>query len=915
MAIFGIKTRQEKELEQLRQQLNQQRSLISSLSQEQYLSRAPGDFGFGDSFDSLDFGQGGGYGRYLATSDDVYSCIKLRSDAVSSVQIKLYQKNKVGGKTEKKEINDNPILTLLSIVNSRWTFRRLISFTEQALCLYGRAYWLLEKPFKGMPTEIWWVHPSYLTPVPASDGRELAGYTYKDDKNRKKDYKPNQVIAFDFPNMENQWTGLSPIDVLRLGLDARSAMDRYNKSFFENYGAPAVALETDKTVALPEQAAMLRSFEKVTRGASKAHSTVFLTEGTKANLLSMSQKDMEFIQGQQIHLHRVCRVYGIPPTLVGDLEHATLSNVAEYEKAFWKRTVIPSLHTYEDVLNEFLLPFFVPPTQADNYSLEFATNEIEIMQANELDAENVELVRWQKYEIQVKSGVVKPNEIREKEGMKPLPELDQPIPAPGQQPGQLPPPGQPAGALPAPSGQPTASTFDMEEFLNTPNVFDAEEPEDVGDGEEEDTAVPVEAGYNPHALAVVRTKVKNPGSRGGKFWYDDNGEVQYGPPPKGKTAKTPKGWRAENRRNATADLKSATGKYPTTSDELSALGWEAFGPNDGQSPDFGQDKNAALDQALQNAKDNPQSMFVVLKIDGSYVIASKLLKEIPKQEPAKKKKPDPNEDVTVNVGGGKKKQPKEEAPNAAKSFLENRPTVKLYSQPKEPSQTIELVPDPTAVYWLAFTEKTAPVEESFIRAFKGWLQPIENEVLAALRAWGSLDNALNQSRLMGNAKSRFLPPMEEGVLAGADLACSVLGPASKPGRVTNPVVELLKEFTACLVYEIRETAQSFTSLIEAKAKFNDWKDNLSRTIAEIEATKSANAGLLETYKANGIKTKMWVTQLNTRMNDAHRELHGQIIPIDKSFSLNGEMAAHPGQSSLPDWQMPRCRCVIAPGNE
>jgi hypothetical protein len=41
-------------------------------------------------------------------------------------------------------------------------------------------------------------------------------------------------------------------------------------------------------------------------------------------------------------------------------------------------------------------------------------------------------VKWKTYQIQTLSGIVKKNEVREKEGMKPLPELDQepqPLPA------------------------------------------------------------------------------------------------------------------------------------------------------------------------------------------------------------------------------------------------------------------------------------------------------------------------------------------------------------------------------------------------------------------------------------------------------------------------------------------------------
>jgi HK97 family phage portal protein len=784
MGIFGIKTKQDRQIEQLQEQLGQQKSLISNLAQENFLTRAPGDPLVDLSpwvGSDVGFPLGGHEGRYYATSEDVYSCVRLRSDALASVKVKLYQSVRVAGKQEKKEIPDHPVLTLLTKVNPRWTFRRLLYFTEQSLCLYGRNYWLLEKPFRGMPTEIWWLHPAQVAPVTVNDGRDLIGYIYTDEKGTKKSYKPEQIIPFDYPYIENQWRGMSPVDVLRLGLDTRRAMDRYNKAFFENSGAPGVALESDKSVSPQDAASIIRSFEKITRGVDKAHSTVILADGLKAKLLAMPHKDMEFLQGQQVSLHRVGRVYGISPTLLGDLMHATLANVAEYEQSFWSRTMLPALQAYQDVLDEYLLPFFFPAEHVGEYCLEFDTSDIKVLQEDEKKQEEVELIRWQKYQIQVVSGIVKKNEVREKEGMKPLPELDQPVLDPSQaqvaQPPQLDKPKQqPVAALPAPADNQTQAK-----------------------------------GY---AAPVAN-----------HFHLTLNG--------------------------------TAFDKRPT----------------------------------------------VKLSENGHVLVA-------------------------------------QAAP------------VKISQSTNQAQQTtIELVPDPTAVYWYAFVEKGAPVEDDFIRAFKGWLQPIENEVVDALRANKSLSSwakssdleryeitrglmddlkqALNPERLIKNALNRFAGAVERGVQAGVSLASEVLGEGAKEvtaDTVKEVAFKLAKEMAGHIT---KTTVNDLTELVkqgvndgkviaeiirEVKEKFAGWKEGRASMIAVTETTRASNAGVVTTLETSEVKTKMWVTQLDGRVRDAHKDAHGQVVDVGEKFSVGGYKMRYPGDEDAPADLTVRCRCVVAPGN-
>lgn len=396
------------------------------------------------------YGMGGGiysepipeWGRYLSSSEASYACTKLRAEAVSSVPIALYKKKigKDSGKEELDRVTDHPVLSLLKHVNPHWTFSRLMAFHEHAMCSYGQSFWALEEPARGMPTEIWWLHPARLTPR-LSAGKYIVGWDYQaGNTGRRVFYKPNEIVPFISPNIENEFQGLSPFEVLKGTMDGQAFMDRYNAAFFRNYGAPAVTLETEQPVDPSEAAGFLRGFEKSTRGVDKAYSTALLPKGLKANVISETPKDSQFNEGSLNNLYRICRVLGVPPTLVAVMGVATYNNVSTYEAAFWKHTNIPSLRFYEDILNEYVLPLFFPASQLDQYVLKYDTSGVEVLQEDQKAKNDSDLVKWQTYNLQTASGIVKKNEVREKEGMKPLPELDQePDPQqlqPGQQSGQ-----------------------------------------------------------------------------------------------------------------------------------------------------------------------------------------------------------------------------------------------------------------------------------------------------------------------------------------------------------------------------------------------------------------------------------------------------------------------------------------------
>ena len=130
------------------------------------------------------------------------------------------------------------------------------------------------------------------------------------------------------------------------------------------------------------------------------------------------------------------------------------------------------------------------------------------------------------------------------------------------------------------------------------------------------------------------------GSRGGKYWINKKGNIEYGPPPSGVRARTPEQWQAHARTLAKQQLGGIK-----SADDLKKLddSWEigVSGPNSSESGGynhFGSGKgghDAAIASATKDAADHPDLTYVVTKIDGNYVVGAKATKDLMKDSPDK----------------------------------------------------------------------------------------------------------------------------------------------------------------------------------------------------------------------------------------------------------------------------------------
>lgn len=295
------------------------------------------------------------YGDYLATSNDIYSVVALRARMMGSLRLKFFS----GDESDKTELPKSPAANLWKYVNPFWTAPRLARMDEMSMGTWGQTVHAVERR-RGQPEEIWWVKPSRFKPVPDSTGY-IKGYLYESVSGEQIAFRPEEITWYRYPNPLDEFAPLSPLAAARLAADTSAAMQQSNQRLFKQglQIAGLIVPPADKVTFSEAQADDLElQLAKRFSGSQNAHRWAVLRYEAKFQQMQISPKDAEFSAGLNLTFRQVCRAYGMPSPLLNDMEHATLANVRELQKAAWELTLIPDADFRAAEVEEQFLPMF-----------------------------------------------------------------------------------------------------------------------------------------------------------------------------------------------------------------------------------------------------------------------------------------------------------------------------------------------------------------------------------------------------------------------------------------------------------------------------------------------------------------------------------------------------------------------------
>jgi len=229
--------------------------------------------------------------------------------------------------------------------------------------LFGHAVCLKYRPAPGAaPTELWPV--PWRSVATLSDERGVALYSIT-VSGVTSAVGPEDVLHIALP-------GGSPLDALRRTVALEDAAATWQGENLRNGVTPRGAFITESKIADQALPRLRAELEKLHSGPDNAGRIALLDSGLKWNAIGLSAADAELIAQRKFSREEICAAYDVPPPLVGIMDGAGYTNVAEYRRALYD-AIAARLSLIEDTLNAQLV---APEPEWSGLSAMFDTKEL-----------------------------------------------------------------------------------------------------------------------------------------------------------------------------------------------------------------------------------------------------------------------------------------------------------------------------------------------------------------------------------------------------------------------------------------------------------------------------------------------------------------------------------------------------------
>lgn len=330
----------------------------------------------------------------------VYACVRVIAETVASLPLPLYKRLPRG----KEKAIYHPLYTVLhDLPNSDMTSFSFRETMMTHLLLWGNAYAQIIKRGNQI-TELWPLHPAYVRVERESVTNKLV-YRYTGGT-QEIVYSSEQILHISGLSFDGI-KGLSPISMARETIGLAQATEEFGSRFFSNGARPGGILQHPGIVKDPER--LRKSWEEVYKGVQNSHKIAVLEEGMTYKEIGIPPNDAQFLETRKFQLNEICRIFRVPPHLIGDLERATFSNIEHQSIDFVVHTIRPWLVRWEQAIQKALIP-------EEERAIYFAKFTVDGLLRGDFKT------RMDGYAVGRQNGWYSANDIREFEDLNPIPE-------------------------------------------------------------------------------------------------------------------------------------------------------------------------------------------------------------------------------------------------------------------------------------------------------------------------------------------------------------------------------------------------------------------------------------------------------------------------------------------------------------
>ncbi|WP_231272625.1 phage portal protein [Clostridium botulinum] len=338
----------------------------------------------------------------------VFGCLRVLSDTVSKLPIKIYQ-NKNGI----KKVVDHYLGPLLKLrPNPYMSASDFWKCVEVQRNIYGNAYVALDFNNRGQITGLYPLDSSkmkvYVDDVGLLNSANKIWYIYTDNLGHQIKFRSDELLHFKGLTTDGL-IGLSVIDQLKHLIQNGKSSEEYINKFFKNGLQVKGLVQYVGDLNPSAEQTFIENFERMSSGLKNAHRIAMLPIGYQFQPISQKLVDAQFLENTQLTIRQIAAMFGVKMHQLNDLDRATHTNIAEQQRGFYIDTLQSILTMYEQ---ELIYKLFLNTEIRKGYYIKFNVDAI-------LRADIK--TRYESYRIGIQGGFITANEVRQLEEKEALP--------------------------------------------------------------------------------------------------------------------------------------------------------------------------------------------------------------------------------------------------------------------------------------------------------------------------------------------------------------------------------------------------------------------------------------------------------------------------------------------------------------
>lgn len=335
----------------------------------------------------------------------VYACASIISRSLAQLPFRVQEQT---GKYL-KDRPDHPVARAFRFrPNSYQTPFEFVQFLSLCQTLRGNSYSKVFRSSSGA-LDLFHVHPDRVEEIDLVKGKLLFVVKEQDGSTSKIQHKDMLFV----PALSTDGVkGKAVVECARESIGLAMATESHGSRLFKNNAQPGGTIEVPFQMKKEEAEEFRKSVQESTSRENVGR-PLLLQKGIKWTRMGLSNDDAQFLETRQFQVKEICAIFGVPPYMVTGSDKA-FTNIEQQSLEFWNGRILPDAIRIEQAIRRTLIP------ESEWETIKARWNFEGVLRADTT-------ARHAAHQKGVLTGYLTRNEVREIEGLNPLPGLDAPL--------------------------------------------------------------------------------------------------------------------------------------------------------------------------------------------------------------------------------------------------------------------------------------------------------------------------------------------------------------------------------------------------------------------------------------------------------------------------------------------------------